>query len=588
VPCIATAAVATLRRHLGPAAIGDRPPLGKFPHRLFEPHGRKGTLFVFNGWPIRKKLALGVTLLVIAVSILAISGFSNVYSFRGLVRTISRRATEFPEAVALAQSVSALRATLPSPRLEEMVLAGETEQILMGGPLLSFEFDQHLRDVDVSLSLYRRRLQANAPSYGNIGNVQKELRTVQEMESTLRHIHSLRNEADKSWIPNDELGRETLKRAVDQLTGLSEQLPRHLQEKMHDLQGDVRGSYRAWIILTWGTTISAGLLFFLLIHLFIRWVLRPLEQLIKESRRIAGGEFDHRIRLNSGDEMDELAEAMNDMTERFQQIRDDLDEQVQQRTREVIRGEQLASVGFLAAGVAHEINNPLASIALCAESLEERVREYLPSIDPHELNMDGENDQEIIQDYLRMIQQEAFRCKEITERLLDFSRLGDVEKQQVNLTELVQSVIDMVRHVGKYKQKQIMFRGREEVLVTINPQEMKQVVLNLITNGLESLDPGGTVTVSLTRAFGQAVLIVEDNGCGMSDEVKAHLFEPFFTRRRDGQGTGLGMSISYRIINEHGGQIQVHSDGPNQGSRLTVKLPLHPSQEEHRHYPQAA
>jgi signal transduction histidine kinase len=187
-----------------------------------------------------------------------------------------------------------------------------------------------------------------------------------------------------------------------------------------------------------------------------------------------------------------------------------------------------------------------------------------------------------------MIQQEAFRCKEITERLLDFSRLGDVEKQQVNLTELVQSVIDMVRHVGKYKQKQIMFRGREEVLVTINPQEMKQVVLNLITNGLESLDPGGTVTVSLTRAFGQAVLIVEDNGCGMSDEVKAHLFEPFFTRRRDGQGTGLGMSISYRIINEHGGQIQVHSDGPNQGSRLTVKLPLHPSQEEHRHYPQAA
>jgi two-component system, NtrC family, sensor kinase len=100
---------------------------------------------VFHGWPIRKKLALGATLLVIAVSILAVSGFSNVYSFRGLVRTVSRRATELPDAVALAQSVSALRATLPSPRLEELVLAGETEQILMDGPLLSFEFDHHLR-----------------------------------------------------------------------------------------------------------------------------------------------------------------------------------------------------------------------------------------------------------------------------------------------------------------------------------------------------------------------------------------------------------------------------------------------------------
>ncbi len=289
--------------------------------------------------------------------------------------------------------------------------------------------------------------------------------------------------------------------------------------------------------------------------------------------------------------MDELAQAMNDMTERFQQIRDDLDQQVRQRTREVIRGEQLASVGFLAAGVAHEINNPLASIALCAESLEER---WQTMIGPDETVAEGAWDDPaelaVVRDYLRMIQDEAFRCKEITEQLLDFSRLGDVEHQETDLSELIQGVIDMVRHVGKYRQKKIEFDRGHPVYAYVNAQEMKQVVLNLITNGLESLNSGGTVRIALKQDGSEAKLIVADDGCGMSEEVQAHLFEPFFTRRKDGQGTGLGMSISFRIIAEHGGSIEVHSAGPGQGSRLTVRLPLQPvrSEKETNHRQQAA
>jgi signal transduction histidine kinase len=195
---------------------------------------------------------------------------------------------------------------------------------------------------------------------------------------------------------------------------------------------------------------------------------------------------------------------------------------------------------------------------------------------------------EVVQDYLRMIQEEAFRCKEITARLLDFSRLGDVEKQPTDLGELVRGVVDMVRHVGKYKHKLVDFRSESDVVAAVNAQEIKQVVLNLITNGLDSLDPGGIVTVRLRRQQKQAVLIVSDNGCGMTDEVKAHLFEPFFTRRRDGQGTGLGMSISFRIIAEHDGSIDVHSDGPGRGARLTVRLPLIQDAKEFHHQRQAA
>jgi signal transduction histidine kinase len=133
----------------------------------------------------------------------------------------------------------------------------------------------------------------------------------------------------------------------------------------------------------------------------------------------------------------------------------------------------------------------------------------------------------------------------------------------------------MVRHLGKYRQKHIEFTSAAPVVAPVNPQELKQVVLNLITNGLDSLEAGGTVKVTLTRSGQTAELVVTDNGCGMTPDVLEHLYEPFFTRRRDGQGTGLGLSISYRIVTDHGGHIEAHSDGPGRGSRFRVTLPLH-------------
>jgi signal transduction histidine kinase len=303
------------------------------------------------------------------------------------------------------------------------------------------------------------------------------------------------------------------------------------------------------------------------------WIFRPLRELVMGSRRVASGDFNYRIKLPAQDEMAELAAAMNGMTARFQQIRDDLDHQVQLRTQEVVRSEQLASVGFLAAGVAHEINNPLAAIAMCAESLEMRMHDIIACDDQQP---DGEHNEEvtILRKYLRRIQDEAFRCKGITEKLLDFSRMGDVEKQSTDLVELTTGVIDMVRHVGKYREKHIEFQSSQAVIAAVNSQELKQVLLNLITNGLDSLDPGGTVSVELSRDTTHAHYVVRDNGCGMTAEVLKHLFEPFFTRRRDGQGTGLGLSITYRIVEEHNGRITATSAGPGCGSEFRVTLPL--------------
>ena len=178
--------------------------------------------------------------------------------------------------------------------------------------------------------------------------------------------------------------------------------------------------------------------------------------------------------------MSELAAAMNDMTLRFRTIRDDLDRQVQQRTKQVVRNEQLASVGFLAAGVAHEINNPLASIAMCAESLEGRVRELLDNAPSTESDGGGDDQGTVITDYLRMIQNEAFRCKGITEKLLDFSRIGPPKRQLTDLRELVRGVIEMIGHLGKYQGKKIELRDGPPVSAPVNGQELKQVVLNLL------------------------------------------------------------------------------------------------------------
>jgi signal transduction histidine kinase len=174
---------------------------------------------------------------------------------------------------------------------------------------------------------------------------------------------------------------------------------------------------------------------------------------------------------------------------------------------------------------------------------------------------------------LRRIEEEAYRCKGITEKLLDFSRLSEVRRARTDLVELVSDVVLMVGKVGKYRCKTIRLHVDDPVIVSINPQEIRQVVLNLVTNALESLDVDGAVDVHVETTDEQAVVVVHDNGCGMNQEVLTHLFEPFFTRRRDGTGTGLGLSITYRIVSQHGGSLIAHSEGEGRGSRLEMHLP---------------
>ncbi|HVC93695.1 MAG TPA: ATP-binding protein [Pirellulales bacterium] len=520
---------------------------------------------MLSKWPIRVKLRIGLGLLLGIVITLSWSAIYGLYAYRSLVRSLSRRVLELPKANDLNQSVTDLRVALAD---DDVPTSLGNSQSGGQGPTArrhwaKTEFNVQFDRVKGTFNDYRRQLAEN-PDRGGISDNAEEWNTVDEIEAQLARIKK-NADRDADWAFLDTDLRSNLNTELNDLQKLTALLPMHLYRSIQDFSAEAKREYKTLLGLTWATSISTIAIFAVFLRLSLRWVFGPLRVLVDGSRRVAAGNFDYRIRLETNDEMSELAGAMNDMTSRFQAIRDDLDHQVRERTKQVVRGEQLASVGFLAAGVAHEINNPLASIAMCAESLEGRMRDALTADGP---------EQKIIFDYLRMIQNEAFRCKGITEKLLDFSRMGDVKRQSTELRELVEGVIDMLGHMGKYQEKEIRLLPGRPVWVSVNPQEIKQVALNLLTNGLDSVEAGGKVTVDLGDVGDEAEMTVRDDGCGMTGEVLEHLFEPFFTRRRSGQGTGLGLSITYRIIADHGGTITVESDGPNRGATFHVRLPL--------------
>jgi signal transduction histidine kinase len=521
-------------------------------------------------WSIRRKLVFCVALIALIVVALSISGIVSVNAYRRVVRTISFRSAEFPLVIELTRSVDQLVATHERMGWDHIAADYPYNSAALPG-----EFRMNLLGVSRALSDYRAQIEQIEQGPG-ISDNRGELAAVARLEGALKRIEALHS--NESW----GFDRQEVDELVRQLAFLqsdAEKIPGYLQSGMQALKGNARGQYHALIGLTWTTSILSVLMLVLLVKYFYEWVACPLRTVIHASRRVASGDFEHRVEMPTRDEMADLAAGLNAMTSQFKRIRDELDQQVRERTKQVVRSEKLASVGFLAAGVAHEINNPLAAIAMCAESLESRLHDIMAQDDARP---DDDHNQEItiLRRYLRRIQDESFRCKGITEKLLNYSRLGDAEKRDVDLNEIVSDVVDLLQTLGKYRGKRIDFSPGSPLHAQVVPEEIKQVVLNLIANALDSLGPDGLVRIRLRRIGGQAELVVQDNGCGMNEETQRHLFEPFFTRRRGGQGTGLGLSITYRIVTDHGGTIEANSDGPGQGSLFRVILPLHCCHEE--------
>ncbi|MEZ6128530.1 MAG: HAMP domain-containing sensor histidine kinase [Planctomycetaceae bacterium] len=310
------------------------------------------------------------------------------------------------------------------------------------------------------------------------------------------------------------------------------------------------------------------------IYCGLQWISNPLRTIAKGASRIANGDTDYRLGQVTPwkDEFFDLTENFNRMADRFQESEDDLHAKVQERSRQLVRSERLAGVGFLAAGLAHEINNPLQSITMAAESLQMRLYDHL---DPEHA------DTVEAMERLAMIQRESKRCGGITRKLLDFSRNdtadvrqdGQPEKSLDDLTRVIGEVIDMILPMNQYKDRRIVFTHTAPLLIEINSAQIKQVILNLIANGLQATESGGTVEVRLKDQTDWVVIDICDDGQGMTEDNIQHLFEPFFSTKETGKGTGLGLSITHRIVEDHHGTIDPFSKGPGCGSTFSIRLP---------------
>lgn len=519
--------------------------------------------------PIRTKLWIAMSLLTLVLMLLASSGLWGLYRYKQLAGEVGRQARRIP----LVSQVNSLAMTMRESHVRSNRLRDSGGMI--GGspfdPLFEIEsserqtFESALTIMSSSIDRLKQMLLTGSSSL--LVSRSEQLATIETIERALEAIEN----TNRPMRPIDDTDYEMMLSHLDKLVASTDRLATCLHDGMARFSDAVRIEYRTFIMMAWFSLVTAVALITILLLAFRSYVVKPFRTLLVGASLVERGQYDHEIELGTEDELSDLARAINRMTLHFRKIRANMEAEIRLRTNELMRSEQLASVGFLAAGVAHEINNPLAAVAWSAESLQNQ----LVSATVVGANDDNGDEPlaEELQTGLARIESEAYRCKGIIEKLLDFSRMGDVTRESHDVRAMIDDIVEMVGKVGQYRCMNISVTGDQRAVACIDPQEIRQVVLNLLTNALESVDGNGQVRIHVTSIHDRVKISVQDNGCGMTDEVKEHLFEPFFTRRRDGTGTGLGLSITWRIVCQHGGSLQAQSDGPGHGSTFNLELP---------------
>ena len=303
-----------------------------------------------------------------------------------------------------------------------------------------------------------------------------------------------------------------------------------------------------------------------------RLVNRPVQRLVRHTSLVSAGDLNSKVPASSGDELGELAKALNKMTENLKLAHEELtgwgyslEEKVEERTKEIKkievqlrRSEKLASLGKLVAGIAHEINNPLTGVLLYSSIL----------------TNDSRLDQALKPD-LERITSESQRCADIVSRLLEFSREAVPRKEAVSLNALLDKVISLVHNQPTFNEISIIrdYSGNMTDIL-VDPNQIQQVFVNLFINASHAMPSGGTLTIHtcMSERDELACAEISDTGHGIDADNLNHIFDPFFTTKAD--GTGLGLSISYGIVENHGGKIEVKSI-LGEGTTFTIMLPIY-------------
>ena len=317
----------------------------------------------------------------------------------------------------------------------------------------------------------------------------------------------------------------------------------------------------------------SGLLLLVILYFSTTQIINPLKKVVLATQKIAEGDLSHRVDVKSRDELGSLADSFNIMTEDLRTAEGELiewgktlEKKVEERTSELkrtqshlIQSEKLASLGKLAAGVAHEINNPLGGILIYSHLLLEDTEKESPYY---------EN--------LEKIVKETTRCKEIVNELLKFARPKEPEIALIDVNETVEKSLALLKSQALFQNIRIKKDNSSSLpRIIADSSQLEQVFINIILNAVDAMQETGTLTIKTSQNDHRDHILVSftDTGSGIEDADKTKLFEPFFTTKDVGVGTGLGLSISYSIIQKHHGTIEVQSR-IGEGSSFTVKLPI--------------
>lgn len=353
---------------------------------------------------------------------------------------------------------------------------------------------------------------------------------------------------------------------------------------LEKVQHSIADARTAAILLT----IIVMIVTVLILTWFVRYITKPVSALVDVTDRVSHGELDQQVEIDQEDEIGHLARTFNQMVVSLRQSRDEIEEynrnleaKIVDRTEalenaqsQLIQSEKMSAIGQLAAGVAHELNNPLGGILGYAQFALEKMKK--------QIDRDGPSKE--LEGYIRYltdIESQSRRCKGIVQNLLRFSRSSRTSDfDDIDINQVLDETRTFVEHQLHMNQIELeMSLDHDLQPVFGNAGQLQQVFTNMIINAMHASPADSTIRI-VTRSspalgeFGGAVeVIFTDQGCGISDANLNKIFEPFFTTKEVGKGTGLGLSVSYGIVKDHGGEIKVETE-EGKGTTFTIVLPI--------------
>lgn len=515
-----------------------------------------------RSFPIKTKLSLSVKLvlgfLVVTVPSVAVMGGISFYALRDL-NNVNGQLQEISRSLEAVHGLEAAFGRI-APPLSEFVASGRYT-------------DDHSFNILIHQVEDRLRTCADAACHGSARRPSEMahslvpyMQKIRERATALMHSGEDGTSANKMRLLQEinQLGHDAnqqMQRMSSTLLARIESLQQQSRRVDLRMRRLMIASIFSILVVAVGTA-----------YLVAGRLLKPIRELVTGIGHVMTGNFGYRVPVVEKDEIGELAQSFNAMAQEIQEHREHLEKMMLAKTAELkraqdslLQSEKLASIGLLASGVAHELNNPLTSILMNVNLLMEEIDE-----------------QSDLYRELRRISDDTVRCKRIIDDLRDFSRRHELEIRSCDLNQLVGKAVDLILPQLKHSAITMVEPTYSELpLISCDPGRIQQVLMNIFVNAIQAMPQGGSLTVRTGMQEKFAEITVQDSGIGISTEARGKIFDPFFTTKSD--GTGLGLSIAYGIMEEHGGKIEIDSlckeemapnEDPFPGTKVRLLLPV--------------